>query len=582
MRASPYRFLLTAMLTGACGPSSALHGSVPNPERRELAELVLLEAPGDSSAGALMQAAGPSVHDVVSRIEALRTDPRTVALFVRLGPMGGAWGRIADVHDALQAVRDAGKPVHCHLESIDNAGYWLAATSCDRISVTPAGMLDTVGVAAQVFYARGLLDQVGLRAELLQVGAFKGAAEPFTRDAMSPEMRASLGGVLDGLQAELVGALVEGRHLSPERAQEVLDAGPHDGAQALELGLVDAVEFDDEARSHAREAGRATRHVRARLLPPSEPTTLADLIGALAADAPTDDAPQGAHLALVHLDGEISDGEEAGMGSGRGGPFVTRMRALAEDDEVRAVVLRINSPGGSALASDRMWHAVRRVAARKPVIVSVGDMAASGGYYIASAGTEILAQPGSIVGSIGVVGGKVEASGLLERAGVHAETLTRGAHAGWTAPTAPFGDAERAVLQAMMERTYRRFVHRVAVGRGLDEARVQASAEGRIWTGRTGVERGLVNGLGGLRDALAHARTAGHLDPDAPVVEWPRRRTLVETVVETMGAQDGAEVTAGALATAGLGPAAAPLQWLRMLRGGEHVLVALPVALDVR
>ncbi|UJR79772.1 signal peptide peptidase SppA [Sandaracinus amylolyticus] len=575
---------LTALFVLACGgdPAALDTETDANPARRELREIVLLAPPSESAQPTFFEAPQPALRDVVQRIDDARTDEHVVSLFLRLGPMGGAWGRIDDLREALQAVRDAGKPVHCHFETIDNAGYLLAASACDRITVTPAGMLDTVGVAAQVFYARSLLDSIGVSADLLQVGSFKGAAEPFTRQDMSPEMRESLGTLLDDLQSGLVQAMVSGRGMEAAHAQQVLDAGPYDSAAALEAHLVDAIEYDDEARTRAREAGGATRNVRVRLTPEPEDVTLGDLLGALTSGEPPESEAVGPHIVLAYLDGEITDAEESGTGTGQSGPFVRRMRELAEDEDVRAVVLRIDSPGGSALASDRMWHAVRRIAGRKPVIVSVGDMAASGGYYIASAGHDIVAHPASIVGSIGVVGGKVDASALMSRLGVHAETITRGAHAGWSSPSAPFTDEERAVLRRIMESTYRRFVRRVSEGREMPEERVLASAEGRIWSGRQGLERGLVDRLGGLGTAIAMAREQASLPEDTQVVEWPARRTMIETLMHTMQGGDPAEDAAAALVRAELGPAADALRWARFLRADQPVVLALPIGLDVR
>lgn len=574
---------LAALSLLGCGGGEEGEEAEPNPARRELQEFVLLEPPAESSTPSLFEPPRPTLRDVVDRLREARTDEHVVSLFVRLGPMGGAWGRIDDLREALQAVRDAGKPVHCHFETIDNAGYQLAASSCDRITVTPAGILDTVGVAAQVFYARTMLDRIGVTPEILQVGSFKGAAEPLMRSDMSPEMRESLGTLLDDLQGSLVQSMVDGRHMTAERAQEVLDGGPYDAEGALAAGLIDGVEFDDEARTRAREAGSATRNVRVQLMPDREPTTLADLLTAFASGEPAIQDPEGPRIVIVFLDGEITDDEERGAGGGgRSGPFVRQMRELAEDEDVRAVVLRIDSPGGSALASDRMWHAVRRVAEHKPVIVSVGDMAASGGYYIASAGHDIVAHPSSIVGSIGVVGGKVDASQLLDRIGIHAETLTRGEHAEWSSLTQPWDEDERLSLQRMMEATYRRFVHRIVVGREMTEERVLASAEGRIWTGRQGLERGLVDRIGGLDAALALARERAELGEDATIEEWPPRRTAIESFIESMQGGEGAEDTAAMLLEAELGEAASVLSFARMLRGREHVVVAVPFGLSIR
>jgi protease-4 len=260
------------------------------------------------------------------------------------------------------------------------------------------------------------------------------------------------------------------------------------------------------------------------------------------------------------------------------------MRRLADDDAVKAVVIRIDSPGGSALASDRMWHAVRGVVAKKPVVVSVGDMAASGGYYVACAATQVFVQEASIIGSIGVVGGKVDASELAARIGVHVEVVSRGRHAAYASPTAPFTDEERAVVARSMRRTYQRFFRRIQTGRGLTRAQIEPHAEGRVMLGHRAVEAGLANEIGSVWDALARARELGHLPEDAPVERWPRRKTFLDALAEGMGGGEPGARTLAAVddAAAAMGPLGeAALSW-RIFMGRERVALAMPFVLHIR
>lgn len=574
--------LLGPLLLSACGDDPP---GPPPPEgsgEPEVRELWLLAAPVEGNQPELFAAPQPSLTDALRRLDAVERDEEAKALFLRVGPLGGAWGRIADVRAGIARVRAAGKPVHCHFETSDNAGYALMASSCDRISMTPAGDLNLVGIAAHLFYAKTLLHHVGLRAELMQMGRYKGAAEPFTREEMSDATRESMGALLDDLQASLVAAVADGRNLEPDRVQSIVDDGPYDAWRAREAGLVDDVAFDDEARQHARTAAGVEKVTRLELRERPEPMSLIDLLSALGGDSPRA-LPEGERIALVYLEGNIIDAEEQGMDGARSGPFVRAMRSFADDDEVKAVVLRIDSPGGSALASDRMWHAVRRLARRKPVIVSVGDMAASGGYYVASAGTEILAHEDSILGSIGVIGGKIVAQELLGRIGVNVEIMARGDNAAWTSPTRGFEEQERVILERMLRATYRRFIRRVADGRDMERAQVLAGAEGRILSGRAAKALGLVDDHGGLWDAIARAREQGGVSEWAPVERWPRRKSLIETLAEGLGgAQPGDRVEAVVQELAAFGgPIAQAAVATPLLLGRERVAVALPFVMHI-
>jgi protease-4 len=468
-------------------------------------------------------------YALLERISSTATEPRVSAILLQLGDMGGAWSRAADIADALAEVKRAGKPVHCHFEVTGNLGYALLARACDRISMTPGGYLDLVGVSAQLVYARELLQTVGVSAELIQVGQFKGAADTFTRDDMPEPVAQTMNAILDDLQSEVVTAIAGGRKLGPDGVRALIDRGPFTAAQALAAGLIDDVGFDDEARAHAKHAGKAQRIVVEKLKDEDEELGLGDLLRALSG-SDDEDEPTGKRLVLAYLDGTIMRGGEGSFRSSHAEAFVSAMRRFGNDPEVEAVVLRIDSPGGSALASDLMWHAVRRVAKRKPVIVSLGDMAASGGYYVAAAGSEIVAQDQGLVGSIGVVGGKIVAEELSQRVGIHIEQLTRGEHADWMSPVRKWSPDERSVFEASLHETYDRFLMRVAEGRRKQRSQIEPLAEGRLMTARRARAGGLVDHEGGISTAIALARKRAKLPHAAPVEVWPEPPGLLEAL----------------------------------------------------
>jgi protease-4 len=334
--------------------------------------------------------------------------------------------------------------------------------------------------------------------------------------------------VLDLLHARLVEGIAKRRKLPAERVQALIDDGPHGAHEARVAGLVDDVGFDDEARAHAKKAANATSTRRARLGPEGPQSGFDFIARALFGDE--EEPSRKPRIVLAYLDGMILEGGSQRGSSASATPFVRAMRRFSNDENVRALVLRIDSPGGSAAASDRMWHAVRRVAKRKPVIVSVGDMAASGGYYVATAGDEIFARDTSFVGSIGVIVGKPIVEDLAMLAGVRVERLTRGRNAGWSSFATRFSETERAAVERLARHTYRRFVQRVADGRGKKMDEIEPLAQGRLWTGASARESGLVDHEGGLWQALERAREQGELDEDAPIETWPEAKSLFEAL----------------------------------------------------
>jgi protease IV len=509
---------------GACG-----QGEAPEPTTKELRTFRIDEPVAESPQQELFARTAITHYELLRRISATATESNVSAILLQIGGLGGAWSRAADLMDALAVVKGAGKPVHCHFEVTDNLGYALLARACDRISMTPGGYLDLVGVSAELVYARELLQSVGVSAELIQIGEFKGAADTFTRDDMPAPVAETMNAILDDLQGELIAAVTAGRKLPEERVRALIDSGPFTSGQARAAGLIDDVGFDDEARAHAKQAGKAERIVAEDLDGEDEEFGLRDLLRALSGDD-DEDEPAGDRVVLAYLDGTIMRGGEASFQSAHAEAFVRAMREFADEPDVRAVVLRVDSPGGSALASDLMWHAVRRVAKRKPVIVSLGDMAASGGYYVAAAGTEIVAQDHSLVGSIGVVGGKIVAEELSSRVGVNIEQLVRGKHADWSSPVRKWSQEERSLFEAALRETYERFLSRVAEGRDKPRAQIIPLAEGRLMTARRAREGGLIDHEGGLTAAIEIARERARLPETAPVEVWPEQPGLLQAL----------------------------------------------------
>ncbi|RLB42053.1 MAG: signal peptide peptidase SppA, partial [Deltaproteobacteria bacterium] len=499
------------------------------PDEPVVRELRLLQAFPDGAESDPFFRPQPTLHDALTRIWDATEDENVKGLFVRVGPLQGAWGSVGDLVEALSEFRAENRPIHCHFATADNVGYLLLASTCDRISMSPAGTLDLIGPAAVMIYARALLAKVGVEAEIIHMGRYKGAGDMFIRDDMPKEAKASMDAILDDLYDALIEATKERTEGDVGEAKALIDGGPYDSGAAADAGLVDSVGFLRDARDEVKKAAGVDTIRRTRMLPKQEQLTLGQFLNLLSGDSDKPEAG-GERVALVFVTGNITEGESRSKGDAVSGPFVRAMERLEKDDDVKAVVMRINSPGGSALASDRMWDAARRLAEAKPLIASVGDMAASGGYYIASAADEILAHPNSLVGSIGVVGGKFNFAELAEGIGVNTFVLQRGKRAAWSTPVRALNATERQAFESLLRDTYDRFIDRVATGRKMERKAVLAAAEGRVMTAQDGKELGLIDEMAGLSAALVRARAAAGLSPDAPVELWPSTKGMIDTI----------------------------------------------------
>ncbi|MGA2449907.1 MAG: S49 family peptidase [Polyangiaceae bacterium] len=538
--------------------------------------------PEKASAGFLgFSVSHTSFDEFVHSVERLAGDDRVRGVLVRLGGTRLGLARATEIGALLHRV-DERIPVWCHADDLGNATLYVVATGCRRTWMSPSGSVDAVGLAAQLIYFHKLLaDRLGLDVNFLQVGKYKGAEEPFTRDGPSPEARASLDDMLGALRSAWVAGISRGR---PRATEASIEDGPYAAGRARELGLVDELGYFDEAReSLQREV--AAGHADVWFGPGESRDDVADMLrdvaGGWFGDAP---------VALVRAVGAITlEGQSFGEGGIVERRLAHTLARLEKDDHIKAVVLRVDSPGGSALASDLLWHALMRVRSRKPLVVSVGDMAASGGYFIASAGSVILADEASILGSIGVVGGKISAGRALGELGVHSETLsprTGDGHASSRAalesPLVAWDEATRERVLATMVDIYDLFLSRVAEGRSVSIERVAQSAEGRLFGGREAKERGLVDELGGLADAIARARSLAGLPSDAAVdtaeISNGWLQSIADTEVESRGATSR---LAASLAPDG-SELVAFVDAIMPFSAAERTVCALPFALTLR
>jgi protease-4 len=469
---------------------------------------------------------GLELGKLIERLRAFGKQDKLAGLLLRVEELGISIPDAVELRGAMHELRRAGKSIACHVEQASNATY-LVLAACDRIGLAPLGEIAVSGPATVRLHVKPLLDKLGVQADFLHVGAYKGAAEPLTRDAPSKEMQETLGAILDRHYQTMVDTIAEDRELAPDAVKAAIDTARFLPDQAKAQRLVDDVMPFEEFRDAVAKAAW-TRVKLSESLTQDKLATGLKLLRFVGAAPP--DRPGGDHVALVYAIGNIVDGGGSGVLGARreiaAHTLVAALRKLGADASVKAVVLRIDSGGGSAQASELIWRAVAEVKAHKPVVVSMSDVAASGGYYIAAGATKIFAHANTLTGSIGVVGGKLAPSGALAKIGVNAFPMGRGKRATMMASLAPWNDDERAVIRREMEDVYRVFVGRVAAGRGKTVEQIEPIAQGRVWTGAKAKELGLVDELGGLDAAIAAAKQLGRVAATSELEVYPPPPTL--------------------------------------------------------
>ncbi|HEY4241181.1 MAG TPA: signal peptide peptidase SppA [Kofleriaceae bacterium] len=479
---------------------------------------------------------GLELRKLTDRLRGLAKDDKLAGLVLTFDGVTASLPDAVELRAVIAEVRAAGKHVDCFTESAANAEY-LVLAACERIGVAPVGDIAITGPAAMPIHLKGLLDKLGVTADFLHVGAYKGAAEPLTRDAPSKEMEETLGAILDRHYETMVAIIAKDRGLPDATVKALIDTGlfPSDAAKAAKL--VDDVASFEEFRAIATGGAPWQKldldaDKKSALAKTME---LARFIGAVPPAKVVGD-----HVAVVYAVGDIVNGTGEGVLGARehiaAGTLVPALHALELDPSVKAVVLRIDSGGGSAQASELIWRAVAALKAKKPVIVSMSDVAASGGYYIASGATKIFALDDTLTGSIGVVGGKLAPEGALAKLGVTAFPMGRGKRATMMASMRPWTDEEKTVIQANMDAVYKVFVGRVADGRKLTTDQVLPIAQGHVWVGAKGKELGLVDEIGGLDAALAEAQKLGGVPATTDLEVYPPEQLTLRDLLAGYGA----------------------------------------------
>ncbi|MCB9761532.1 MAG: signal peptide peptidase SppA [Alphaproteobacteria bacterium] len=475
----------------------------------------------------LLQPAGESYLRLLNRLRHAESDPSVKGLVLSVRATPFSFAQIQELREAIRRIREAGKPVVAYLDGAPGNGAYLLAADCDKVYLNPAGELDLIGLSSELFYLRGALDLVGVEPQYAKRAEYKSAPEQFTNTEPSPTSREQTEAWMDDLFEVLVKGISQGRNLPEEQVRTLIDGGPYTGGEAVALGLVDGLVYPEDFEEELEG-----------ILPRGF-----ELDDDYYATPDTPGWKPSRQIALIYVDGPITGGESQppsllGGGNVGSATVVRALRQAADDNAVKAVVLRVDSPGGSAFASDQIWRAVEEVKAEgKPVIVSFGGVAASGGYYVAAGGDVIFAEPSTITGSIGVYGGKFSAAGLMDTLGVNAEVFTRGRNAGMFALSRPMDPVEYAALDRMIGDTYRQFKERVADGRGMTMDQVEEVARGRVWSGQDAKEIGLVDELGGIQDAIERAKKDAGI-PDRVEVQLMtftgREGTFGEEVTETV------------------------------------------------
>jgi protease-4 len=476
-----------------------------------------------------------------------------------VGSVSTGWARVQELRDALVRFRKSGKPSWAHLEFAGNQEYFLA-TGCAKVAASPTAMLDVSGLSAEVSFYKGALEKLGVEAQFEGVGKYKNAPNQFTEAGFTAPHREQMEALVGSLFDQYVRAIAEARGLSPQDVRAIVDRGPFHGPEAKEAGLVDELLYRDQVEDRIPAAGRVS---------PSGYLRAGRGFG-------FDRRPK---VALVHAVGEIVPGESQSSpfgGSLAGSDTIVRgLRQASEDDGVRAIILRVDSPGGSGTASDAIWREVGVARRKKPVVVSMGDYAASGGYYIAMGADAIVAEPGTITGSIGVFSGKFSLRGLYAKLGVSQETVRRGKNATLFSGWEPWTDEERAKVRGLNVAFYETFIAKAAEGRKKTPQEIDAVAQGRVWTGEEALRAGLVDALGGLDAAVAVARVRARIarGQEVQLVVLPQKKGLLETLMD----RQDEDVLVRAL-----GPGAASfLRWATEL-GDRGPIARVPFDLQVR
>jgi len=452
-----------------------------------------------------------SLSSLMTQFRKAKADKRIKAILLDVDASDIGWAKTEEIRGAIEDYRASGNPVYAYMEMGLNKDYYVA-TACDKIYVAPPGELFITGLAADVMFFRGTLDKLGIYPDIYQIGKYKSAGDTFTQKKMTDAHREFMNSLLDDLFAHYVDGIAKGRAKSPEDVKKLIDGAPYTAAQAKDAGLIDGAAYREDVEKELKKRLNYRDNDELRIVKASDYRQISQESLGL---------NKGEKIAVVYAAGDITSGRSTFGGSGEetiGSDSLSKTLDEVRDDKtIKAVVLRIDSPGGSGLASDIIWRSVESLKKKKPVVVSMSDVAASGGYYISAGANKIVAEPSTITGSIGVVGGKPVVKGFYDWIGVTNEYVLRGNNAGMFRESEKFSDTERSKFQEFLAKTYDDFTSIVAKGRSKDQKYVDSIGQGRVWTGRQGKDNGLVDEHGGLDRAIELAKQLANIPADRGV-----------------------------------------------------------------
>ena len=485
----------------------------------------------DAPLARLLGESSLSFLDLLLTIRDAGEDPRVAGLVVRIRPLSMGWAKAQEIRAALAKFKTSGKPLHAYLELELSGGSleYFVASVADRVHVPPGAAAPVTGLLAQFVFLGGVWEKLDIDMQVLKIREYKTFGDMLSEKTMTPWHREMANALLDSFYTQLVDAIAADRKLDPATVRKTIDAGPATPTELQAAGLVDDSQFLDDLRIALVGADgkwlTGDDYAAGRRPLPGAPAVRQ-------------------HMAVIYGVGTVATGESEstpGGGSGSMGAdtLVEAFRDAAADEDVSAIVFRIDSPGGSALAADLIWQAANAAREKKPVVVSMSDVAASGGYYIAAPATRVVADPGTITGSIGVVMAKPNVRGLLAKLGVNTVELQRGEMASMLSLTESFTPAQLVRLNATMDYVYDLFLERVASGRALDKARVNEVGRGRVWTGIQAQERGLVDELGGFLTAINVAKQAAGIPVDERVglTFYPQQKSFFARLTKALGSR---------------------------------------------
>jgi protease-4 len=429
-----------------------------------------------------------------------------------------------EIRQEMLDFRKSGKPLVAFLRGAAGREYYLA-TAADRIYMAPEDVLDLKGIHLEALYLKNSLDKLGIQADVVHAGKYKDAGDVLTRTDMSPETEQVLNAVLDQYYGDLVNVIAAGRKKDPAQVRAIIDNGPFFGKQALDAGLVDVLGYDDQV------AGDLQKRLGQKQL---KKVSLKSYVRVPASSVGLDG---GKRIAFVVGEGEITRAQQSdsigNINLIASGPFTKILRDVKNDSTIKGAIIRIDSPGGDGVASDDILHAAQELSRAKPVVISMSDVAASGGYFIAMTGDPVLSYPNTLTGSIGVIFAKLNINGLYGKLGITRPSLDRGRNADLYADNEPLTGEKLAKVQQQVHTFYGAFVSRVAQGRKRPASDIEPLAQGRVWTGAAAKQNGLVDQLGGIDAAIDLIRKRANIAPSEKIslVVYPPKRSLLDVLM---------------------------------------------------